>query len=291
MSQADRAGPWIIVGGASRAGRALAARLGGEEVVPVVRSPAGLAGEHLVPDFDAGPGALPLNGAIVVNCAGTPSGSAAELDRANRAVPLAWARAAAQAGVARFVQVSSFSVFGPARHIDAATPAEPASDYGGSKFAAEEALRAAGLGDRLTILRVPILIGGGADKLAQLLGLVRRTRLIPAAPWPTPRSMLSYDGLAAAIVEAAYAERGGTLAVADPRPFTPEMLEARARAAGLSARILRVPSAALALVRRAVPGIHASLFEPSLLDHAANAAPLDGSYERIDAVIDRLLAR
>ena len=290
MSQAIGSARWILVGGASRAASAIAARLSAP-VIRVVRSPARLPNEHLVEDFDRGPGTLQLAGATIVNCAGTPHGTAGELDRANRAVPLAWATAAVQQGAARFVQLSSFSVFGTAARIDDETAVGPTSDYGRSKLAAEKELASILPSERLTILRVPILVGGGNDKLAQLVALARRTGIVPAAPWPTPRSMLSYDGLAATVIASIESGRDGAFCAADPQPFEAELLAARARAAGLMMRLVRLPRPALALIRRFAPGVHSSLFQPSLLADEANAIAREGDYERMMQVIDRYIAR
>lgn len=289
MSQANAAGPWIIVGGASRAGKALAARLTQEAVIPVVRSPSGLPREVVVTAYDYVPSDVALAGATIVVCAETHLGSADALRRANCAVPLAWARQAVVQGATRFVQISSFSMFGGANLIDENSRLVPTSEYGHSKLAAEQALAASGLGDRLTILRVPILIGGEADKLAQLVGLVRRSGIIPAAPYPTPRSMLSYDALAATILQVHREALGGRRFAADPLPFTPDLLDQRASALGIRARKIRFPGAALAILRRAAPGLHASLFMPNVLNNKVNLVPTDENYENIEAVLDRLL--
>ncbi|MFN6934731.1 MAG: NAD-dependent epimerase/dehydratase family protein [Tsuneonella sp.] len=289
MSQANAAGPWIIVGGASRAGKALAARLTQEAVIPVVRSPSGLPREVVVTAYDTVPDDVSLTGATIVVCAGTPLGSADELQRANCAVPIAWARQALVQGATRLIQISSFSVFGGATLIDDTSPLAPTSGYGHSKLAAEQALAASGLGERLTILRVPILIGGGEDKLAQLTGLVRRSGIIPAAPYPTPRSMLSYDALAATILRVRREALGGRRFAADLVPFTPDLMAQRASALRISTRKIRIPGAALAIVRRAAPGLHSSLFMPNVLDEKVNLVPSDENYENIEAVLDRLL--
>ena len=282
-------GPVILIGGASRAARALMNCLPLATTLPVVRRPTGVMGEIIVEAYDQVPTDASLSGATIVNCAGTPDGDVATLTRANCEVPLAWARRAAEEGAARFVQISSFSGFGAAHAVGSDAPTQPTGDYGRSKLAAEERLRECGLGDRLTILRVPILIGGGTDKLAQLVRLTCRTGVIPAAPWPTPRSMLSYDGLAATIAGLIAAGRGGTFAAADPLPYTPAMMRDAAQALALRARIVTMPSFVLALLRRAAPGLHASLFEPNLLAEKDNAAVAYLPFERTDEVVTRLL--
>jgi UDP-glucose 4-epimerase len=261
----------ILVGGNSQAARALRQRF--PKAISVVRKPCGLAREVVVDSYDAPP-PVDLADAIVINCAGTPRGNRDELERANCKVPLAWA----DRRVSRFVQISSFSVYGHAQSIGAGTPEAPSSDYGRSKCAAERRLEAQGLGDRLTVLRVPILIGGDHDKLAQLVHLSRRLGFAPTAPWPTPRSMLSYDGLAATVAGLITDKRGGTYTAADPVPFTFDMLRDQ-----LGTRLATVPRACLSVIRRVAPGIHASMFEASLLDGSVNVA---ADYRPFDSVSD-----
>ena len=279
----------VIVGGRSRSGLAIRAALAGREVIGVVRGPTG-PGEIAVADYAEVPAHLDLGDAAIINCAGAVSGTDEHLMRANREVPLAWARAGIGAGARQFVQLSSFSLFGHQPAIGQATPTAPASPYGRSKLAAEQALAALDLGDMaLARLRVPILIGAGADKLAKLVRLALRTGFVPVAPWPTPRSMLSYAALAGTVRRIIDEGAHGALFAADPEPFTADLLCAAARDAGHRVRPITMPRPALALLARATPGLHASLFLPNLLDEDDNLLNTGVDGESLRQVMARMM--
>lgn len=278
----------VIVGGGSRSGRAIRAALTGREVIGVVRGQAG-PGEIAVADYAAVPSALDLGDSVIVNCAGAVSGSLEDLLRANRNVPLAWAQAGSAAGARQFIQLSSFSLFGHQPAIGHATLPDPASPYGHSKLAAEQALKVLGGPMAIACLRVPILIGAGGDKLAKLVRLALRTGFVPVAPWPSPRSMLSYAALAGAVRRIVEDGAHGALFAADPEPFTADLLCAIAREAGQRVRPITLPRPALALLARAAPGLHASLFLPNLLDGADNFLNEGVEGESLRAVLARMM--
>ena len=281
----------VIVGGRSRSGRAMREAFGTCEVIGLVRGMAG-PGEIALADYRQVPEGLDLGGAVIVNCAGAVSGSPDELMRANCEVPLAWAQAGAAAGARQFVQISSFSLFGRQPAIGHATPLAPTSAYGRSKLAAEQALAA--LDTRamaVARLRVPILVGAGTDKLARLVRLATGTGFVPTAPWPTPRSMLSYGALADAVVRVVAQGASGALFAADPEPFTPGLLCAMAREASLGLRPLVVPRPVLGLLARAAPGLHASLFLPNLLEERDNLLAQGRNGECLRAAMVRMFAK
>lgn len=279
----------VIVGAGSRSGRAIRASLAGLEVIGVVRGPAG-PGEITVTDYAKVPPSLDLRDAAIVVCAGAVSGTDESLMHANCAVPLAWARAGMASGARQCVQLSSFSLFGHQQAIGHATPQAPASPYGRSKLAAEHALEALDSGDMaLARLRVPILIGAGSDKLAKLVRMALRTGFVPVAPWPTPRSMLSYSALAGAVRKIVEEGTQGALFAADPEPFTASLLCDMVHEAGHRVRPLTLPRPALALLARAAPGLHASLFLPNLLDGADNFLNAGVEGESLRAVLARMM--
>lgn len=118
--------------------------------------------------------------------------------------------ASRQAGVRRFVQVSSAHVYGPAKRlpVDEAHPLEPRSPYAASKAAAEHValsyFRAFGLG--AAVLRIFNVYGPGQPPEAVIPSIVdqvaagRRARVLDAA---VRRDFVFVDDVAEAIVKAA----------------------------------------------------------------------------------------
>ena len=168
-------------------------------------------------------------------------------DLINRAATEALARAAAKAGVANFVFVSSIRAqSGPsADHIlDETDEPCPVDAYGRSKLAAEAAVAAAGI--PCTIFR-PVLVYG-----AQVGGNMERLMALAASRLPLPfgglenhRSLLAVDNFSAAIRFAlARRPRGReTYVVADPEPLSiADMLTALRAAAGRRPGLLALPA-------------------------------------------------
>ncbi|MDT8759718.1 NAD-dependent epimerase/dehydratase family protein [Sphingomonas psychrotolerans] len=261
----------LVVGGGSRIASALAPRFGAAAVFVsrrASRRPTGLQ----VEDYGSIPDAAFEGVRCLVNCVGISEGSRDALTAVNVDTPCRIAAAAKAAGVPHMIHTSSFSVYGPARRIDRATPIAPASDYGRSKAAGDAGLLA--LADAtfaVTILRLPLIYGvDSLGKLGQLLHLWHRTRVLPVPRADIARAMISVD-LAASVVAQLVGERprNGVVFAADPRPFTyADTL--RARAGDL--RLLRLPHAVTALLERALPQIGSRLFMNSELAEADNLA-------------------
>jgi nucleoside-diphosphate-sugar epimerase len=211
----------------------------------------------------------------------------AEFRRVNVAGTRQLAEQAAEAGVKRFVFVSSIKVNGEGTAPDQAycetdMPA-PADPYGISKYEAEEALREVGArtGLEVVILRPPLMVGRGVKgNLASLAGAVRRG-------WPLPfgaitgnrRSLLDVCNLAEAIVVCAEHPRaaGEVFLVSDGVPLsTAELTRQIGRAVGRSPVLLPVPVALLRIVGR-------------LTGKRAAVARLTGSLLIDDSKIRRLL--
>ncbi|GIX30156.1 MAG: UDP-glucose 4-epimerase [Porticoccaceae bacterium] len=122
--------------------------------------------------------------------------SARELERVNVQGTALLARAAAAAGVRRFILVSSLKAMGeespPGRPWRGDEPARPTSAYGRSKLAAEEAARDA-LADRseLVVVRPPLVYGPGVGGLfGRLLRWLDR-----GLPLPDSRAARSFVAL------------------------------------------------------------------------------------------------
>jgi UDP-glucose 4-epimerase len=159
------------------------------------------------------------------------------------------ARQAAQAGVKRFVFVSTIKVNGegrdaPYRETDAAAPGDA---YAISKWEAEQGLQriAQETGLEVVILRPPLVYGPGVKaNFRRLLDTVARGRPLPLGAIHNKRSLLYLgnfvDAIRACIEHPAAA--GQTFLLDDGRPVsTPELIRAVARAMGKPARLLPVP--------------------------------------------------
>jgi UDP-glucose 4-epimerase len=141
-------------------------------------------------------------------------------DRVNCVATARLAEAAARAGVARFVFVSSIRAQcgAAADHaLNENDPPRPTNPYGRSKLAAEDAIRASGV--PFTVLR-PVLVYGPGVKgnFALLLRAAMSRWPLPVKEFDNRRSLLSVDNLASAIAFtiSAPAAAGETYVVADP---------------------------------------------------------------------------
>ncbi len=175
--------------------------------------------------------------------------------RINTEATLELARAAAAAGIRRFVHLSSIKALsgafdGPPLSEEA--PPAPADPYGRSKLAAEQAL--AGLDLDWVNLR-PVLVYGPGVKanMAVLLRLARLPLPLPFGGLQAPRSLLAVENLADAIrfaLSPACPARQSYV-VSDPEPISVAGLLTALRAGlGRGPGLLPVPEGWLGLAAR-----------------------------------------
>jgi nucleoside-diphosphate-sugar epimerase len=188
----------------------------------------------------------------------------AEFRKVNVELTRRLAQAAVEAGVGRFVFVSSIGVLGTAtrdRPFSETSPVAPQEPYALSKLEAETLLRDVESqgGPEVVIVR-PTLVYGPHAK-GNLLRLMRLTRTGLPLPFGSVRNARSYVGLRnlcdllslCAITPGA---RGGTFLAADEGTLsTPELLTLMAEAMGRPARLVRCPLSILAAATRLV-GLH-----------------------------------
>ena len=278
-----RGGRVLVTGATGRLGRALLAALGCRGVAGVRHQ--GDAPRAILIGTDGTVDPVSLRGiGAIVNCAGRVDGSQAEVEQANVTYPTALARAARTAGVARFVQVSSFSVFGRTERIEADSPLAPVDAYGRSKVAAEQELTALNVpGFRTLTLRLPFMFSADHPAhLGRLVAVMRRLRVLPTpSGQPSRRSMITYAGAADTLIALADAASppAGPVAAADPAPL-PLLTIARAIEAILEQRItvLPVPRPAAVLLTFVAPGVASRLFQSSVLDDRVNLLQSSGSH-------------
>jgi nucleoside-diphosphate-sugar epimerase len=249
--------PIVVTGAAGFIGRALVGRLAGRgaAVIAAVRCAAGFSPgvtERVVGDITRATDWTPLlTGArAVVHLAGrahAPSGDAPrDWMESDAAAAAALARAAGQAGVERFVLVSSIKVLGDATGdtpFRAGRPAAPADAYGFAKWCIEEAVReAAARALSLIVIRPPLVYGPGVKaNFRALLRLVDSGLPLPFASIANRRSLVFLDNLVDLIdvaLDHPEARDGTFLLRDDDEVSTPELVRRIARALHRPARLL-----------------------------------------------------
>lgn len=161
------------------------------------------------------------------------------------------ARQAHQAGVERFVFVSSVKVNGEAtttRPFTAADVPAPSDPYGVSKMEAEAALQAYGResGLQIAIVRPPLVYGPGVKaNFLNLVKLVRRGLPLPFGRAAGLRSMVALENLVDLLILCTThpAAAGGIFMVSDGRDLTVrQLVESIASAMGTTIWMLPVPT-------------------------------------------------
>jgi UDP-glucose 4-epimerase len=207
------------------------------------------------------------------------SDSLAEFRKVNTEGTLNLARQAAQAGVKRFVFVSTIKVNGegrdaPYRETDLAAPEDA---YAISKWEAEQGLNriSRDTGLEVVILRPPLVYGPGVKaNFLRLMQIIQRGWPLPLGAIRNRRSLLYLGNFVDAIrvcIEHPDAA-GQTFLLDDGEPVsTPDLIHALARAMGQPARLPAVPvgllefAGALLGKRAAVARLAGSLYVDSSL--------------------------
>jgi nucleoside-diphosphate-sugar epimerase len=190
---------------------------------------------------------------VIVHLAAlTHARSAAELHRANETGTrdLVAAALGAEPGPRRFVYLSSLAAAGPSRNgrpVTVEDAPRPLTAYGRSKLAGEFAcLAAADLLD-VVVLRAPAVYGPRDRELLRFFQFANRGILpVPSGP-ARPLQLVHAHDLARAIERAVNVPGvRGTMHIADPQAYDWETVARLiARAVDTSARVLRVPGAAI----------------------------------------------
>jgi len=201
-----------------------------------------------------------------------------EFRKVNLAGTIAIAKAAAAAGVRRFVFLSSIGVNGSATNLNAfdenSLPA-PAANYALSKLEAEQALLAlqAETSMEVVIIRPPLVYAANAPgNFQRLLRLVRSRAPLPFAGVKNKRSMVALENLVDFILRCVVhpAAANELFVIADDECLsTEEVVRHIARGMDLSsARLFRYPDRLLRLVARAAgkEAIYSQLYGSLVVD-------------------------
>ncbi|CAN0617645.1 UDP-glucose 4-epimerase [Burkholderia multivorans] len=265
-------GPTLVTGSNGFVGTALSRRIEqtGGKVLRVQRSAGGAAGfsdVHVVPSIDG----LTDWHTVLRGCANVVHLAArvhmlddpaadpiVEYRRVNTAGTLRLAEQAAQAGVRRFVFLSSVKVNGEGRETPyrADEPPAPGDPYGQSKWEAEMGLASIGArsGMEVVIIRPPLVYGPGVRaNFLRLLGAVSRGMPLPLGAIRNRRSIVYVENLVDFVMTCVTNPHaaGRTFMIADDEDVsTPELIERIGNAMGRPARLVPVPPALLRAVGR-----------------------------------------
>jgi nucleoside-diphosphate-sugar epimerase len=166
------------------------------------------------------------------------------------------ARQSAQAGVKRFIFMSTIGVNGdnsgdkPYTEVDALRPHNP---YSVSKYEAELVLRRLSIetGMEVVIIRAPLVYGpGNPGNFLSLLRIVSKGIPLPLASITNRRSLIYVGNLVDALATCAVHPRaaGKTFLVSDGEDVsTPELIRRTALALGVPARLLPFPTSLMKL--------------------------------------------
>ncbi|MGE8066792.1 UDP-glucose 4-epimerase family protein [Pseudomonas sp. NPDC089569] len=177
--------------------------------------------------------------------------------RANVEGTLRLARSAVQAGVRRFIFISSIKVNGehtsPGKPFTSSDLPAPVDAYGVSKSEAEQALRALALctGLEVVIIRPPLVYGPGVKaNFERMLGWVYSGVPLPFGSISNKRSLVALDNLLDLIVLCIQhsAAPGNTFLVSDGEDLsTTQLLRCVAQSLGVRSTILPVPQRILSM--------------------------------------------
>lgn len=225
----------------------------GHDVVPLVRRPSGLDGERVINVASA------LEGCeVVFHLAGLAhvldKMEQSQLDimrAANLDATFKLARLSVEAGVRRFVFVSTIKTMGEKTPIGGSykpeDPPNPQDPYAISKYEAEQVLWeiAEKMGLEVVIVRPPLVYGPGVKaNFFRLLKLVDMGIPIPFGAIKNARSLIYLDNLVDALIACAFnpVAAGQSYHVADCEPIsTPQLINSIATALNRPNRNFSIP--------------------------------------------------
>jgi nucleoside-diphosphate-sugar epimerase len=230
----------------------------------------------------------------IVNCAGRVAGTITELEQANVSHAFRLASDARDEGVRRFVQVSSFSIYGNAQKIELGTSSSPLTAYGQSKLNAENALLSLNTPEfTVTCVRLPFMFSSAKPAfMGRLIGALNRLPYWPTTAVPVRRSMITYNGAASVLLASIDDAPPGIIAASDPEPFTIEKLALAMRRFGYpTATLLPMPDWMTTPVRYLMPAIGRRLFQSNILSPPCNWAEGRNYNYSIELEIEAIIAQ
>ena len=204
----------------------------------------------------------------IVNCAGRTSGSPTELYQANVAFPFNLAMSAKKAGVKRFIQASSFSVFGESEKIFRDLNEDAKTEYGKSKLEADNTLISLADKDFIVILlRFPHIFElSKQNKLVRFSKVIKYIRFFPhfSDTHKLQRSMITYNQAAKAMLLSAINNNSGKYIVSNIESFNIiKFIEMIEDYHNISIYRMQLPDIFKNVVRAIFPSIFQSIYKSS----------------------------
>jgi len=201
------------------------------------------------------------------------------------------AREAAQAGVKRFVFISSIKVNGEETVVPYTpdSPPNPSDPYGISKWEAEQAIRAveAKTGIEVVVVRPTLVYGPGVKaNFLNMMKIITKGFPLPFSSIANRRSLIYIGNLVDALTACANrpAAAGQTYLVSDGDDVsTPELIRRTATALGVPSRLFPVPVSLMQLACRLLDG-NFGLFRIKPIHN-----PTLKSQDRFTSVVNRLV--
>lgn len=264
----------FVNGAAGYLGRAIVKQLGLQTIFQGGRTTDALECNWVAVDSDGTIDPIQLvSVGTIINCVGKVKGKHDSVWEANVTHPVKLANIAKAAGVRRFVQISSFSIFGHASFIGSETPISPFNVYGKSKAEAEVALLALQDENFIVIcLRFPIMFDyQNSPLIDSLIKFLKISPFFPLKSSPVKRSMITYQDAADIVVNVCTMKISGSVFAADTSLFSFQMLFDVLKTSGVTvARPILIPNLFAKLITRVMPAIGLRLFNSSVLDDDAN---------------------
>jgi len=204
---------------------------------------------------------------IVFNCAGIVHRKKAPDElymKINYELVRDLARKAKEAGVKKFIQMSTVSVYGKRETITLNTPEEPINMYGKSKYLADNALlEIQDENFKVIIIRSPMIYGADAPgNMMSLIRLVDKCLFLPFKNINNKRDFIYIKNLIHFINQAIDRDYSGKLLVSDGEPVSTEkIVKLIKKEMNRKNILLSIPFIFRSIIKKLKPDLYWKLFE------------------------------
>jgi nucleoside-diphosphate-sugar epimerase len=202
-----------------------------------------------------------------------------EYERVNVTQTLDLAKKAKQSGVKHFVFMSTVKVYGEESDsvYTEISPCNPTDSYGKSKLKAEYKLQELeNKTFKISIIRTPIVYGYGVKaNIRSLIGLIKRTPILPLLGTENERSMVYIGNVCYLIHEVITQKQHGIFLAADDHPLsTAALMKLIAKKLDKKIYFVKIPFLEMAL-KKLKPSFYKRLFKSLKVDNSVTQKNLN----------------